>query len=111
MLRRLILMLSISSALAVSVIAETGEVRVAGVVTKVDAHMVEVRTDHQKTRSITVGPDTRYLKWIMAKPWQQDPRMDARFLHVGSRVHIELAPASPQTARTVWIVVGRPGFD
>ncbi len=111
MLKRLILTLSISSTLAVSAGARIRDATLAGVVTKAEGRTVEVRTDGEETRLVTVGPDTRYLKWIMAKPWQQDPRADARFLHVGSRVRIELARDNPSTARTVWIVVGRPGFD
>lgn len=111
MLKRLFLTLSIASATAVGAAAQTGAVSVVGVVTKVDEGRIEVRTDTRETLAVLVSSDTRYLKWIVAKPWQQDPRVDLRFIHVGSRVHVELTRENPQTARTVWIVVGRPGFD
>lgn len=114
MLRRLLVAFSVLSMTALSLapaLVQARENDVVGVVAKVEANTVEVRTDSKETASVTLGPDTRYLKWIMAKPWQQDPRTNARFLHVGSRVHIELAQDNPRTARTVWIVVGRPGFD
>ena len=114
MLKRSLLAFSLFSITALSLVptlAQAREDKIVGVVTKVEANTVEVRTDSKETASVTLGPDTRYLKWIMAKPWQQDPRTNARFLHVGSRVRIEAAQDNPRTARTVWIVVGRPGFD
>ena len=114
MLKRMLLAFSLFSITALSLapaLAQTNASNIVGVVTKVDSTMIEVRTDSKETMSIILGPATRYLKWIMAKPWQQDPRVDARFVHVGSRVHIEPSRDNPQTARTVWIVVGRPGFD
>lgn len=111
MLKQLILALSVSSMMTVSAVAQIRDGNLAGVVTKVEQGRIEIRTDKQETRSIALGPEVRYLKWIMAKPWQQDPRVDARFLHVGSRVRIDVAGNNPQTARTVWVVVGKPGFD
>ena len=111
MLKQVILALFVSAAMAVSAVAQTRDGNLAGVVTKVEQDRIEIRTDKQDTISITLGPEVRYLKWIMAKPWQQDPRVDARFLHVGSRVRIDVARDNPQTARTVWVVVGRPGSD
>ena len=36
---------------------------------------------------------------------------DADFLKVGKRVHIELVEQNASVARTVWIVVGRVGFE
>lgn len=114
MLKRLVLAFSVFSVAALLLapaLAQARENGVVGVVTKVEPNAVEVRTDSKETASVTLGPDTRYLKWIMAKPWQQDPRTNAHFLHVGSRVRIDLRQDDPRTARTVWIVVGRPGFD
>lgn len=113
MLKRLILTLSISSAMAVSAVAQTGDVSLAGVVTKVEPGRIEIRTDNRETRSVSLRSDTRYRKWIMAKPWQQDARTDARLLRAGRRVRVDLdrERGNPGSARTVWIVVGRPGFD
>lgn len=111
MLKRLILTLSISSAFAVSAVARASDVSVAGVVRNVERGRIEIRTDDRKTMSVSLRSDTRYLKWIMAKPWQQDARTDARFLRAGSRVHVDLDRETGNAARTVWIVVGRPGFD
>lgn len=84
---------------------------VVGVVTKIEPGAVEVRTDAGPTTSVALTPSTKYMKWIMAKPLMQDPRASAQFVKVGKRVRIEVLPDSPTTARTVWIVVGRPGFD
>lgn len=111
MLKRLILTLSVASAMAISAMAQTSGVSVGGVVTKVERDRIEIRTDNRKTMSVSLH--TRYLKWIMAKPWQQDARTDARFLRPGSRVQVDLdrERGDPRSARAVWIVVGRPGFD
>lgn len=110
MFKRWIIALCLSAATAGGAVAQSRESSVVGVVTKVDPGRIEVRTDRQESTSVTLSPETRYLKWITAKPWQQDPRTTARLLHVGSRVHIELVRDTSQVARTVWIVVGRPGF-
>jgi hypothetical protein len=111
MWKQLILTLSVSSAMAVSAVGQTRDGNLAGVVTKVEQGRMEIRTDAQETISVSLSPETRHLKWISAKPWQQDPRVSPRFVHVGSRVHVELTADNPRSARTVWIVVGRPGFD
>jgi len=60
---------------------------------------------------VTTNEKTVYMKWILQKPWQDGPRTDERFLRVGKRVHIEVANDNPSLARTVWIVVGRVGYD
>lgn len=115
MLKRLILTLFMASAMAVSAVAQTStsDVSLAGVITKVERDRIEIRTDNRETRSVSLSSETRYLKWIMAKPWQQDARADARSLRPGRRVHVNLdrKRGDPESATTVWIVVGRPGFD
>lgn len=113
MLKPWILTLSIASATAVSAVAQTSDVRLAGVITKVEGGRIEIRTDNRETRSVSLSSETRYRKWIMAKPWQQDARADARALRAGRRVHVDLdrERGNPESAQTVWIVVGRPGFD
>src|SRR5947209_3666410 len=82
-------------------------VTIAGAVTKVDSSMIEVTTDKKETVSVMVNATTAYRKWIMAKPWQQDPTAHAGNVKVGMRVRIDVAKDNPQTAKTVWIVVGR----
>ena len=81
-----------------------------GVVTKVDPSAIDVRLDNNETTSVTVNESTLYRKWILAKPWAQDPRADANDVKVGTRVRIDVARDNPNTAKTVWIVVGRVGF-
>src|SRR5947207_10262301 len=56
---------------------------IAGVVTKVDASAIEVRTDNNETISVTVDASTLYRKWILAKPWQQDSRANANDVEAG----------------------------
>src|SRR5713226_2422378 len=84
---------------------------IVGVITKVETGTIDVKTDAGETTSVALNSNTVYMKWIMRQPWQQDPRAGARFLRVGKRVHVEVAEDNPRTARTVWIVVGRTGFD
>ena len=93
-----------------TVIAHAADKTIAGVVTKVDPNMIEVRTDKKETVSVIVNATTAYRKWIMAKPWGQDPTAHASNVKVGMRVRIDVAKDNPQTAKTVWIVVGRPGY-
>ena len=113
MLKHLLLAFSLFSTVAsqTPAFAQARVSTIVGVVTKVDSNMIEVRTDRKETASIMLGPETRYAKWIMAKPWAQDPRANLRFVHFGSRVRVEPSPTNPQIARTVWIVVGTPGYD
>lgn len=106
MWKAVILAVSIAS-MAVGATAQTRQV--AGVVTKIEQGQLQIRTDHQESISISLSPETRAVKWIMAKPWEQDPHLDIRALQVGDRVRVELAPDRPQMARAVWVVVGRPG--
>ena len=51
-----------------------------------------------------VTAETTSRKWIMAKPWAQDPRVSARAVSVGTLVGIELAD-DQKTTRVVWVVV------
>jgi hypothetical protein len=76
-----------------------------GTVTAIDRATLHVRTDGGETAAVKVTADTQYRKWIMAKPWAQDPHADARFVSVGNRVGIDLADGDGRTARVVWIVV------
>lgn len=85
-------------------------VTIAGVVTRVDPSAIEVRTDNNETVSVTVDSSTLYRKWILAKPWQQDPTAHANNVNVGLRVRIDVAKDNPRIAKTVWIVVGRVGY-
>lgn len=91
-------------------VAHARDTGIAGTLTKVEPRLIQVTTDSEETVLVTVTADTDYLKWIMAKPWQQDIRIDARTLHVGQRVHVDLSSSNPMTARTVWVVTGRVGF-
>ena len=93
------------------VIAHAADNNIAGVVTNVGPGTIEVKTDTGETRSVTTDTETEYMKWILQKPWGQDPRADADFLKVGKRVQIELVEQYASVARTVWIVVGRVGFE
>src|SRR5437867_3458868 len=95
----------------VTVIAHAAGNTIVGVVTKVEPGTIEVKTDAGATTSVTVNTKTVYMRWILRKPWAQDPRADADFVKVGKRVHIEVDNGNPPTARTVWVVVGRVGFE
>ena len=95
----------------VTVIAHAAGNTIVGVVTKVEPGTIEVKTDAGPMTSVTVDTKTVYMKWIMQKPWQQDPRAKADFVKVGKRVHIEVDNGNPSIARTVWVVVGRIGFE
>jgi len=83
---------------------------IAGVVTKVDASAIEVGTDNNETTSVMVDASTLYRKWILTKPWQQDPRANADDVQVGMRVRIDVARDNPRMAETVWLVFGRVGY-
>ena len=88
-------------------LARAAEHSIVGVVTRVEPAMIEVVTDSGDTRLVALDPDTTYMKWIMEKPWAQDPRADEGFLRVGERVHVRLRQDAPTAvARKVWIVVG-----
>jgi len=89
-------------------LAHAAQHSIVGVVTRVEPAMVEVITDSGDTRLVALDPDTKYMKWIIEKPWAQDPRADEAFLRVGERVHIRLnQDESAPVARKVWIVVGQ----
>ena len=94
-----------------TLIARAAGNTVVGVVTSVEPGMIVVKTDAGQTTSVTTNDKTAYMKWILQKPWGQDPRADEHFVRVGKRVHIEVAKDNPSVARIVWIVVGRIGFD
>jgi hypothetical protein len=85
--------------------ARAAEHSVVGVVTRVEPAMMEVVTDSGDTRLVTLDPDTKYMKWVMEKPWGQDQNVDAGFLRVGERVRIRLRQDDPAAvARKIWIV-------
>jgi hypothetical protein len=112
MLKRFLLASLLVSVIGLSLTVGVAHARgttLVGVVTRVEPSQIEVRSDSQEAATVRLTAETDYLKWIMAKPWQQDIRTDARALHVGSRVHVDLGPGSQPTAQTVWVVVGRPG--
>ena len=94
-----------------TVIARPADNTVVGLVTKAEPGMIEVKTDTGQTTALNTDSKTTYMKWIMQKPWGQDPRADASLLRVGKRVHIDVAKENPSIARTVWIVIGRVGYD
>ena len=78
---------------------------VTGVVSRMELGMICVVTDSGDTRLVAVDPDTEYMKWIMEKPWAQDPHVDASFIRVGDRVRIKLRQDDPEAvARKVWII-------
>lgn len=108
-MKRLFLVLLILA--LTSLIASAADNTVVGVITNLEPGMIVVQTDGGQTTSVTTNAQTVYRKWILQKPWGQDPRADERFLRVGKRVHVEVAKDNPSIARTVWIVVGRVGFD
>ena len=75
---------------------------VSGVLTNVDTGRIEIKADDQKTVTLTLSSDTKYRKWIMAKPWQQDPTAKMSDLKQGMRVRVDV---EGDKAQTVWIVV------
>ena len=114
MLKRLLLAFSVVSVIGLSLTAAAVHAResnLVGVVTRVEPGQIEIRSDSEEVATVRLTADTTYLKWVMAKPWQQDVRTDARALHVGGRVHVDLGSGSQPTAQTVWVVVGRPGVN
>jgi hypothetical protein len=74
---------------------------IAGVLTKVEPGRIEMNSDDKKAVSLTLSTSTKYRKWIMSKPWQQDPNAKWSDLNVGVRVRVEV---SGDAATTVWIV-------
>lgn len=111
MLKGPALALVLGASLAVGTGAQAREPGIVGVVTRVEPNTIEVLTDSGEKTSVTVNASTTYLKWIMAKPWQQDPRTDRQSLRIGRRVLIDATPGVRPVARTVWVVTGRPGLD
>src|SRR5213594_3217809 len=93
-----------------AIIAHAAGRTFAGVVTKVGPCAINVRLDNNETSSVTVNERTLYRKWILAKPWGQDPRAHADDVKVGMRVRIDVARDNPTMAKTVWLVFGRVGY-
>ena len=106
-MRRLCLLLIVVS---LTVIMAHAAAPVTGVVTRVNGTAIDVRTGDNETAYVAVDSSTVYRKWILSKPWAQDPRANAADVKVGSRVRIDVARDNRDTAKTVWIVVGRVGF-
>jgi hypothetical protein len=111
MVKRSLCALAIGASLVIGGVAHAREAGLVGVVTNVQPNQLEVRTDSQEAVTVALTADTTYLKWIMAKPWQQDLRTDARALRLGRRVHVDVRASTPPVAQTVWVVTGRPGFE
>lgn len=114
MLKRLFLVLAALSVFVMwlsAPVAHAREAQVVGVIVSIDADAMQVMRDtSRETVTVTLQPDTKYLKWILAKPWQQDIRTTRGSLKLGMRVRIDAEPHAPSVARTVWVVVGRPGY-
>ena len=111
MLKRSLFALVVGASLLAGEVAHARETGPAGVITSVEPNRLELRTDRQERVSVTLTSDTTYLKWITAKPWQQDLRTNARALRPGRRVHIDVTSGARPVAQTVWIVTGRPGVE
>ena len=110
MSRRSLFVLAIGASLFCVGVAHARETGPVGVVTSLAPDRLAIRTDSQEAVTVRLTPETTYLKWITAKPWQQDMRTNRRALHVGSRVHVDVGGSQP-TAQTVWVVFGRPGVN
>ncbi len=93
-----------------AILAHAAGRTVAGVVTKVDPYAIDVRLDNNETESVAVNKSTLYRKWILEKPWGQDPRAHANDVEVGMRVRIDVARDNPMMAKTVWLVFGMVGY-
>lgn len=87
--------------------ANAAGTEIVGTLTKIEPGIVELKADDGQTRSIAVTEKTSFMKWIMQKPWQQDPRIDRRLLAIGTRVRIEVARDNPNVARVIWVVARR----
>jgi hypothetical protein len=111
MLKKMTFALALSLALGVGTFVQARDADLVGVVTRVEPGTLEIRTDSQERASVALTDKTRYVKWIVAKPWQQDTRADARSLRTGRRVRIETSQDGRRVAQTVWIVTGRPGVE
>jgi len=111
MVKRSVFALAFGASVLVGGLAHGDGTSLVGVVTRVEGHRLELRTERQEILSLTLGSQTTYRKWLLAKPWQQGLLTDLRSVRVGRRVHVELAPGAPQAAHTVWVVTGRPGLD
>jgi hypothetical protein len=97
--KRILLVLLIVAVAAVA--AQAKDNVIAGVLTKVDQGRIEMTADDKKAVSLTLSSNTKYRRWIMSKPWQQDPNAKWSDLKVGGRVRVEV---SGDAATTVWIV-------
>ena len=85
--------------------ARAGGPTLWGTVTAIDEAALQVRSDRGENVTVTLTASTQYRKWIMAKPWEQDPRATVHAVNVGKRVGIDFADGNQRTARVVWIVV------
>ena len=97
--KRIALLLLIVTLAAIAAYAKDNVV--SGVLTKVETGRIEMTADDKKAVSLTLSPNTKYRKWIMSKPWHQDPNAKWGDLVVGGRVRVEV---SGDAATTVWIV-------
>jgi hypothetical protein len=86
-------------------LSRAGDPTLWGTVTRVDPGALQLRLHCGETAAVSLTADTQYRKWIMAKPWAQDPHATARAIGIGSRVGIDFTGGRERTARTVWIVV------
>ena len=101
--------LFVTGGVVMSSVAHARETELVGTLTKVEAQTIEITTNSHETIPVTINANTRYLRWIVAKPWQQDIRANVGSLRVGQRLHVDLADRNPNTAETVWIVTGQVG--
>jgi len=111
MLKRALFALLVGASLSLGTVAHAREAGIVGVITKVDPNRLEIRGDSREAACVRLTAETTYLKWLMAKPPQQELRTDLRALRAGRRVHIEATAGPNPVAQTVWVVTGRPGFD
>jgi hypothetical protein len=75
--------------------------RVSGIVAAKSATSLEIATKAEGTKEVGLDEKTDYVKWVTARPWQQDARASASTVTAGSCVDVELRSAGGSIAKMV----------
>lgn len=113
MLKQSVYALCVSLVIGAGSVAEARDASIRGVITKVTANAVEIKTENCEIETVILSERTRFMRsgtggplaaWPAKVPqWGQPVRVEARAINVGARVRVEVDPGTSPTARTVWI--------
>jgi len=82
--------LGIAVLLLPSAVTDAAE-SVVGTVSGVSAESIEVKETRGSSRVVKLTNETRYLRWITHRPWQQDTGVDRGLLEAGRCISVDLA--------------------